>query len=79
MDLHINVEDLKENKPKLYEKYKLLLLVAGSDEKNILSWAEVQKHAGWEQTRILFNAALEGLWEVKKVIPKEIDKQNEKS
>lgn len=79
MSNSINVKRMKETQPEVYEKYKLLLLLAGSDEKDEIEFSEIQEHAGWDQTRDLFNEASNGYWNRMDLIIQEKDKEKQKN
>lgn len=79
MSQSINVQRLKENQPEVYEEYKLLLLLAGSDEKDLIEWHDIQEHAGWDQTKELFNKASHGYWDQIDLILQEKDPEKAKN
>ncbi|MCR6463210.1 MULTISPECIES: hypothetical protein [Bacillus cereus group] len=78
MSHSINVKRLKENQPEVYEEYKLILLLAGSDEKDSIEWHEIEEHAGWDQTKDLFNKASHGYWDRIDLIMEEKDPEKQK-
>lgn len=77
--LSINVQGLKENKPEVYEEYKLLFVLAGAtDERNELGWSDIEKYGGLDQTRDLFNKVSNGHWDRRDLIIEEKDKEKQK-
>ncbi|MEJ1517619.1 hypothetical protein ACWKTZ_21030 [Bacillus cereus] len=78
MSHSIVVKRLKENQPEVYEEYKLVLLLAGADEKDSIEWHEIQEHAGWDQTKELFNKASHGYWDRIDLIMAEKDPEKQK-
>jgi hypothetical protein len=57
----INVKRLKESKPEIYEKWKLVFLIVGEEKENI-EIADINEIIGWIQTKEILYDASEGLF-----------------